>query len=108
RTIDDRYPSRVGGGAEILERTDPVVWGDAPGPLDAAAVDAYARDGFLAITGLLDADTVARCLDEVARLAADPAVRRSERAVLEPDGDDLRSLFEVHRSSPVFAALAAD
>lgn len=108
RAVEDRYPSRVGGGTEIRERTDPVVWGDGTGPLDRAAVDSYIRDGFLAIPGLLDADTVARCLEEVKRLAADPAVRGSERAVLEPDGDDLRSLFEVHRTSPVFAELAAD
>jgi ectoine hydroxylase len=104
----DRYASRVGGGVEIRERVDPVVWGDEPGPLDATQLASYERDGFVALPGLLDPATVGRCTDELARLAADPAVCASECAILEPDGDELRSLFEVHRSSPVFAALAAD
>ena len=106
--VVDRYPSRVGGAVEIRERTDPVVWGDAAGPLDPSAVEAYARDGFVAIEGLLDADTVARCVDEVGRLAGDPEVRHGEHAVLEPDSEELRSLFAVHRSSAVFRSLAAD
>src|SRR5690606_25139463 len=58
RVLDDRYASRVGGTVDIRERVDPVVWGTARGPLDDRAVEAYAADGFLALPGLLDAETV--------------------------------------------------
>jgi ectoine hydroxylase len=108
RTAEDRYASRVGGTTEIRERTDPVVWGDGCGPLDPGAVTSYERDGFAVVPELIDAEMVQRCLAEVARLAGDPSVRSSPCAVLEPESDELRSLFDVHRSSAVFAALATD
>jgi ectoine hydroxylase len=104
----DRYPSRVGGRVEMRPREDPVVWGSGDGPLGAARLDAYRRDGFVALPDLLDGDTVARCLARIEQLARDEVVRRSPAAVLEPDGDELRSLFAVHRSDPVFRALADD
>jgi ectoine hydroxylase len=104
----DRYPSRVGGQVEMRPREDPVVWGAGDGPLSVEQLDCYRRDGFVVLPDLLDGDTVARCLARIEHLAADDAVRASPAAVLEPGGDDLRSLFAVHRTDPVFAALADD
>ncbi|MFF8605392.1 ectoine hydroxylase [Streptomyces sp. NPDC015346] len=98
----DLYPTR--GTDEVLTpRRDPVVWGPG-GP----HLDAYERDGFLAEPGLLTDDEVAVYKRELDRLIADPAVRQDERAIVERATGSVRSVFEVHRISEVFARLVRD
>ena len=109
-TMTDRYPSRVGGELTITERQDPVVWGNGerPGPLDESQLKHFDQDGFLVLENVLDQDTVGTALDEIERLRRDRETLDSHRAVLEPDSDELRSLFEVHTTSAVFSELARD
>lgn len=97
----DLYPTR--GTAEVTTpRRDPVVWGDPTG------LESYERDGFLADPGLLADDEVALYRAELERLIADPAVRADERSIVEPKSGNVRSVFEVHRISEVFAGLVRD
>lgn len=108
-TAEDLYPTR--GAQEVsVPRQDPVVWSgpDAPGPIGAAELEGYDRDGFLTVDQLLGPYEVARYRAELDRLIADPAVRADERSVIEPKSQDVRSVFEVHRISEVFAALVRD
>ncbi|MFI1256560.1 ectoine hydroxylase [Streptomyces netropsis] len=108
-TVTDRYPTR--GPHEVsAPRLDPVVWSapDAPGPLRPAELRDYDRDGFLTVDRLVDPDEVAVLRTELDRLIADPAVRADERAVVEPKSQEIRSVFEVHRLSRVFADLVRD
>ncbi|MFG3493437.1 ectoine hydroxylase [Streptomyces sp. NPDC047928] len=99
--MEDLYPTR--GAAEVLTpRQDPVVWGPRDG------LESYDRDGFLAVENLLADDEVAVYRAELDRLIADPAVRADERAIIEPTSQDVRSVFEVHRISDVFARLVRD
>jgi ectoine hydroxylase len=109
-TMTDRYPSRVGGNLTITERHDPVVWGDGkrPGPLDESQLKQFDQDGFLVLENVLDQETVGKALDEIEHLRRDRETLDSHRAVLEPDSDELRSLFEVHKTSAVFSELARD
>ncbi|MGS2587216.1 ectoine hydroxylase [Streptomyces hebeiensis] len=105
----DLYPTR--GAAEVLTpRQDPVVWSapDAPGPIDPVDLGAFERDGFLTVDQLIGADEVALYRTELDRLVSDPAVRADERAIIEPQSRDVRSVFEVHRISEVFANLVRD
>ncbi|MCQ0000108.1 ectoine hydroxylase [Streptomyces sudanensis] len=96
------YPTR--GTAEVVTpRRDPVVWG----PLDPE-LEAFERDGFLPVEDLLTDEEVAVYRAELDRLVADPAVRADERAVVEPRSRAVRSVFEVHRLSDVFAELVRD
>lgn len=105
---NDRYPSRDGAPVEVRERPDPVVWGDGTGgPLTSVQVSSFERDGYLHLTDVFDADEVAALYAEVDRLAADPVVRASERTIIEPDGDEVRSVFEVHHDGP-FGRLVRD
>ncbi|MEV4948806.1 ectoine hydroxylase [Streptomyces sp. NPDC053755] len=98
----DLYPTR--GAAEVLTpRRDPVVWGRG-GP----GLESYERDGFLAQPDLLTDDEVAVYKGELDRLIADPAVREDERSIVEPKSGSVRSVFEVHRISEVFARLVRD
>ncbi len=108
-TVVDRYPTRLTTGEPTpMPRTDPVVWGEGPGPLSAEELQRYDRDGFLSIEHLVPVEEAADLLAEAHRLAGDPRGRDDERWIREPDGDEVRSVFEVHRLSDTFAALVAD
>lgn len=105
----DLYPTR--GGAEVTTpRQDPVVW-SAPGtegPIAAGDLVGFERDGFLAVDQLISDDEVALYRAELDRLVADPAVRADERSIVEAKSRDVRSVFEVHKLSTVFAQLVRD
>ncbi|MFH9675226.1 ectoine hydroxylase [Streptomyces sp. NPDC017405] len=108
-TVRDLYPTR--GTTEVtLPRQDPVLWGapDTPGPIPAAGLQAYERDGFLAVDQLITPAEVEVYRRELDRLVSDPAVRADERSVVEPQSKEIRSVFEVHRISEVFAGLVRD
>ncbi|MFS8204534.1 ectoine hydroxylase [Streptomyces sp. CWNU-52B] len=108
-TVADLYPSR--GAAEVsVPRQDPVVWSEpqAPGPIPGAELRAYEQDGFLAVEQLIDDDEVALYRGELERMVTDPAVRADERSIVEPQSQEIRSVFEVHRTSEIFAQLVRD
>ncbi|MFF7471309.1 ectoine hydroxylase [Streptomyces sp. NPDC008092] len=108
-TITDLYPSR--GPAEVsVPRRDPVVWSapGAAGPIPADLLAAFERDGFLTVDQLIGDDEVAVYRRELERLITDPEIRADERSVVEPRSEEIRSVFEVHRISEVFANLVHD
>lgn len=105
----DLYPTR--GAEEVLiERKDPVVWSEpgAPGPIAADDLAGFERDGFLAIDQLITPEEVSVYHAELERLIGDPAMRENERSIVEPRSQEIRSIFEVHKISELFAKLAAD
>ncbi|MBN0044091.1 ectoine hydroxylase [Streptomyces actuosus] len=107
--VTDLYPTR--GTTEVtVPRQDPVVWGspDTPGPIAAPDLQGFERDGFLAIDQLITPDEVAVYKRELDRLVADPAIRADERSIVEPKSKEIRSVFEVHKISDVFANLVRD
>ncbi|MER5886376.1 ectoine hydroxylase [Streptomyces sp. NPDC001941] len=100
-TAVDLYPSR--GASEVMTpRQDPVLWGDPAG------LESFERDGFLVQPELLADHEVDVYRRELDRLVADPAVRADDRSVVEPGSGAVRSVFEVHRMSEVFAGLVRD
>jgi ectoine hydroxylase len=105
----DPYPTRVSSQPELLERTDPVAWGTADdGPLDAEQVRAFDRDGYLLLEDVFAEDEIAGFRGRLDELAADPTVRADERTITELESDDVRSIFEIHRTDERFRALSAD
>ena len=107
--VTDLYPSR--GTTEVsVPRKDPVVWGspDTPGPIPTADLQSFERDGFLSMQDLLPDDEVDVYRRELERLVVDPAIRADERSIVEPKSKEIRSVFEVHRISEVFARLVRD
>ncbi|MGW0709820.1 ectoine hydroxylase [Streptomyces sp. NPDC002643] len=107
--VTDLYPSR--GATEVsVPRQDPVVWGapGTPGPISLTDLQSYERDGFLTVEELIRPDEVPVYRRELERLVTDPAVRADERSIIEPKSQEIRSVFEVHRISEVFARLVRD
>ncbi|GAA2634341.1 ectoine hydroxylase [Streptomyces axinellae] len=102
--VEDLYPTRAVRESVPFARRHPVVWGtEADGPLDAGELAAFDRDGFLSFEALLSAEEILGCLEETERLGRDPEMRASGRVAPEPDADGIRSVFEVHAFSEVFA-----
>ncbi len=100
---EDLYPTRTADAASPIRRQHPTVWHTcSDGPLTAEQLSAYERDGCLAFDSLLREDQTAACLEETRRLTADPSLRDSGRVVPEPDGDGIRSVFEVHALSDTY------
>ncbi|MER7895732.1 ectoine hydroxylase [Streptomyces sp. NPDC096046] len=100
--MTDLYPTR--GAAEVVTpRQDPVLWGEPSEDLRG-----FERDGFLTVDQLLTPTEVLTYRDELKRLIADPAVINDERAIAEPSSKEIRSVFEVHRISEVFARLVRE
>ena len=105
----DPYPSRTSEPPRLIEREDPVVHGPADvGPLTPQQVQTFDRDGALLVEGMFDSEDVARLRARLDSLIADPLVRADERTVIELESDEVRSIFEVHRSDEVFAEVASD
>lgn len=108
----DMYASRSDRAAGIVQRRDPVVYGDpkdAPGSaLDAEQLGRYERDGFLFMKNFFSAQETAALLREVQRLAQDPAIKRREEAITERGSDAVRSVFMVHKLSKMLGRLAQD
>ncbi|MEU9359881.1 ectoine hydroxylase [Streptomyces sp. NPDC051840] len=105
----DLYPSR--GAAEMTTpRQDPVVWSapGAPGPVTAKDLQGFEENGFLTVDQLITPDEVSVYRAELDRLVADPLVRADERSIIEPQSQSVRSVFEVHKLSEVFANLVRD
>ncbi|MDX5361832.1 MAG: ectoine hydroxylase [Alphaproteobacteria bacterium] len=112
RHVEDLYPTRKDDREHIVDRRDPVIWGDTEASLPRALprdrLERFARDGYLVVPDVFSQDEVALMQAELDRLAADPDVRAREEAVLEPDSEIMRSLFAPHRFSPLFDRVARD
>ncbi len=107
QTADD-YPTRRASEPALLYRKHPVVWGDHEGPIDSETLDSYEAKGYLQVEQLLTADELAACRAELDRLSSDEDLRRDERFVVERTSNEVRSIFDVHKISPLFAELVRD
>ena len=105
----DRYPTRYAAESRFLDRRDPVVWpGFEDGPATSEDLAAHEAKGFHTVEGLLSPAEVQTYWQELQRLSQDPEVRSDERTVVEQSSDEVRSIFEAHRSSALIGELVAD
>jgi ectoine hydroxylase len=105
----DIYPTRLGTDPKEITREDAVVWGEpGDGPFDAPALANYDDLGYLTVDSLVTSQEVAGFRAELERLSADPAVRADERTIIESRSQEVRSIFEVHTVSEVFAEIVRD
>ena len=106
----DDYPSRCTLPAQFLERRDPVIHAqnlDTPF-IPRPMLDRYARNGFVVLENLFDAAEMEEFRREFNRLQQVPGDIPRETVITEKGSGDMRSIFAIHQSSPVFARLASD
>lgn len=107
--VTDQYPTRQGDEPRVIPRQDPVVHGTpAQGPMDAATLRGFDEKGYLTIEQLISDEELQLFRDELSRLAADPEVKADERTVVEATSQEVRSIFDIHRTNEVFRRIAHD
>jgi len=108
--VEDLYPSRRSARPQMLPRLDAVAHGPwAPGAaLSRAQYEQFDAQGYLVLPGFFSGGAVERLQAEAERLRSRPAGLRPETVVAERGGDEVRSVFDIHRQSEVMDRLARD
>ncbi|UZD62612.1 ectoine hydroxylase [Brevibacterium sp. JSBI002] len=105
----DLYPTRSGETTEVLPRTGPIVFGSPEdGPLEAADLKHFEDTGYLTIDQLITIEELTLFTEELQRLSHDPEVKADERTVVEAESDEVRSIFDIHRTNEIFRKIAND
>lgn len=105
--VKDLYPSRKESKPLILERHDPVVYpNDFDGPLTKDHLDFYEENGYLFMEQFFSGEETEQYQQELHRLLQESRGMRKPEVILEPEGEEVRSIFAVHRDSPVFQSLS--
>ncbi|MFB5660248.1 ectoine hydroxylase [Alteribacillus sp. HJP-4] len=105
----DKYPSRTGEQAQIMERKDPVVHQNpeqANGPLTEDEMKSFDKNGYLLFEKLFNDDEVAIMKNELNRTMEHNQKRDADDVIKEPQSNEIRSVFEIHKDSGFFEALA--
>nr|VFJ87947.1 MAG: ectoine hydroxylase [Candidatus Kentron sp. H]VFJ89927.1 MAG: ectoine hydroxylase [Candidatus Kentron sp. H]VFJ96311.1 MAG: ectoine hydroxylase [Candidatus Kentron sp. H] len=109
--VEDRYPTRK-EKEFIIPRTDPIVWGKETGhrrhPLDKEELAFYEENGYLLVPNAFSQSEVDRLLAELNRIIDANEFEGREERVMEPDSNEVRSLFSPHRFSDLFERLSKD
>jgi ectoine hydroxylase len=105
--VRDLYPSRVEATPRILERQDPVVYpNDFDGPLSKMNLSSYEENGYLFQEAFFTPEETKALQDELHRLLQESRGVKKPEVILEPEGDEVRSIFAVHRDNTIFQALS--
>lgn len=107
---DDIYASRGREQGAIRARPHPVIWAQdrSNPPLAAQRIAQYERDGYLLLNDVFSAQEVVLLQQELNRLREQAEGASRPEVITEPGSGQVRSIFAIHESSPVFARLAAD
>ncbi|MBB6450744.1 ectoine hydroxylase [Geomicrobium halophilum] len=107
---NDLYPSRLGNDAELIERKDPVIYnrGKMEGPLSTKDLDSYEDNGFLMLDDVFSDEEVNIMTDQLNDTLAKEKGKKSDTVVLEPESEEVRSIFEVHKNNDFFSRLASN
>lgn len=104
----DLYPSRIHDKPTITSRKDPVVYPDAgfTGPLSKEQLDFFERNGYLFLDSFFSEEETAGLKEELNKVWQESAGRRVPEVIREPGGDEVRSVFAVHRDNEIFRELS--
>lgn len=105
----DTYATRVAGEPDVITRRGPVVHGGpADGPLAADELAGVDQKGYVQVPDLVTPEEVEAMRAELSRLSRDEEVLRDERTIVEATSNELRSVFQVHRSNDLFRSITHD
>ncbi|GMW03011.1 MAG: ectoine dioxygenase [Candidatus Hydrogenedentota bacterium] len=107
--MKDLYPTRQSDAFAMTDRKDPVVHsglGSTAGPLSRAQLTAYDRYGYLFFENFFGHEEVQTVKAELESLRQSREVKKAEYSITEPNSGEVRSIFDVTRSSLIFFALS--
>ncbi|MFB4168025.1 ectoine hydroxylase [Virgibacillus sp. JSM 102003] len=110
--MKDLYPSRKKDQPEILERKDPVIHTDRSldhhAPISKQQLDSYEKNGFLQIENFFSDEEVKDMQKAIFELQDSTKHVTSDKVIREPESDDIRSIFHVHKDDNYFKDVAND
>lgn len=107
--MEDLYPSRIEEKPRLLARKDPVVYTQpfaGTGPLDAERLALYEQNGYLNLKSFFSAEEVKALKDELGKLWQEGRESERKEVIREPQSQEVRSIFAVHRDNAVFRQLS--
>ncbi len=110
-TVQDLYPTRLDSEFSISKREDPVVWKTPEFNVHALSkeeLDFFEKNGYLFFNELFSKEEIQQLYDEIEVMVNDKEARKTPQYIIEPEGEKVRSIFEVHKNSKLFQRLAGD
>ncbi|GIP46410.1 MULTISPECIES: ectoine hydroxylase [Paenibacillus] len=106
--IKDVYPSRIHAEPQWLPRQDPVVYSEwsSKSPISKEQVEFYQKNGYLFLERFFAEEELSGYQKEARRLKEASKKQQADEIIREPGGDDVRSIFAIHQSQPVFRGLS--
>lgn len=107
--VADLYPSRIGDKASILRRQDDVIHKNSNlmgGPLSKEELARYEENGYLLFQNLFSKEDIDVLQQELKQVLNENKGKQSDDVILEPDSDEVRSVFEIHKNSEFFKRLS--
>lgn len=110
RNAEDLYPSRMGHGAGIRKRLDPVVYTDIQDHAEdlAGKLKFFEENGYVIFDQLFAYEEVDLFNQELKILLGDDALRNRAETIREPASDEIRSIFSIHTINTLFDSLSRD
>lgn len=110
RPENDPYPTRCETEARIIERREPAIWSRRGGasPLTPEQETFYEEKGYLFLEGLFSESEIAALRQEAEQLKRRQQGDERYDVIVEPNSEEVRSVFRVHEMSAVFDRLIAD
>ncbi|WP_127575430.1 ectoine hydroxylase [Paenibacillus barengoltzii] len=104
----DVYPSRMDTDPQWLPRQDLVVYSEwsSESPIRKEQVEFYQKNGYLFLESFFAEEELQGYQEEARRLQESSRGLKADEIIREPGGDEVRSIFAVHRSQPVFRELS--
>jgi ectoine hydroxylase len=105
----DLYPSRVSEKPSLLDRKDPVVHGkhSKDSLLTPEQLDFYEKNGYIFLESFFSEDEVAELRKEADRLRENGRKSSADEIIREPNGNEVRSIFAIHREKGAFEDISA-
>ena len=108
QSMEDAYPSRMSARPLIIPRRDPVVYSDwnPTSPIGKEQSDFYEQNGYLFLEGFFDAEELNEYREDARTLQTASRTVESDEIIREPESEEVRSVFAIHESNPVFQRLS--
>lgn len=105
----DVYPTRVYDQPKLLPRQDPVIYNNTiqQEVIGAEELAFYEEKGYLFFDSFFQPEEMERYRNEMKRIWEQVRDSTSPEVIREPGGDEIRSVFAVHRSNERYRLLAA-
>lgn len=108
KQLVDVYPTRKSSEPALLERKDPVVYQSTlnQSEIGTDELSFYEQNGYLFLESFFQEEEVEEFKQETKRLLTESRGSDRPEVILEPEGEEVRSVFAVHKDDVFFQKLA--